>query len=56
MCHSALEVTCMDKSPVSELAKLHEQIQNKGFIFTATDRPTTDKFPWSDSPSFVVHF
>lgn len=25
-------------------------------LFTETDKPSTDKFPWSDSPSFVVHF
>lgn len=55
MCHSALEVTCIGKESGVWIGKLHE-VQNKGFILTETDKPSTDKFPWSDSPSLVVHF
>lgn len=55
MCHSALEVTCMDKESGVWICKLHEQTENNGFIFTETDEPSADKFSWSSSASFVVH-
>lgn len=55
MCHSALEVTCMDKESSVWICKLHEQTENNGFIFTETDEPSADKFPWSSSASLVVH-
>lgn len=32
------------------------KFKTKGFILTETDKPSADKFPWSDSPIPVVHF
>lgn len=31
------------------------KFKTKGFILTPTDKTLTDKFPWSDSLSFVRH-
>lgn len=40
VCHSALEVTCMDKESGVPIGKLHDRIQINGFIFTEKDEPS----------------
>lgn len=56
VCHSVLAVTGIGKDRGVWVCKLHEQVHPRCFVFTETDKPSADMFPWCDSPSFVVHF
>lgn len=56
VCHSDLAVTGIGKDRGVWVRKLHEQVHPQCFVFTETDKPSADMFPWCDSLSFAVNF